>query len=297
MKAMNIKYHFNNDYTRNPRIINDLLLYQIGEMFCANGFIEPHFHGNLYEFSYILSGEGYIATNAIESKVEKGDLYLSMPYELHKITSSETNPLRYCFIAFQFKENSPMDIIFKSNQLTSLNENARLINNPYYGDYFHELFAEIQSTAPYHEEHFEYLLKSFALRVLREFLHTKNNSAHYTHINNSKLLCFSIINYINEHLTDIQSLSDIATDLNYNYSYLSRTFQNTMGQSISSYYINKKLERAKQLLEEEQLTIVEIVEKLHYSSLYVFSKAFKKQYGVSPRAYRKTHLANIEKTT
>jgi AraC-like DNA-binding protein len=292
---MNVKYHFNNDYTREPRPFNDLLLYQIGEMLCIDGSIEPHIHGNLYEFTYILSGEGYIFANTTQTKVGKGDLFLSTPYELHKIISSETSPLRYCFLAFQFIENSPMDIILKSNKLETLDEHSRLINNAYYGDSFHELFTEIQSTLPYTEEYFEYLLKAFVLRVIREFLHIQNTSPYCTHINNSKLLCFSIINYINDHLIEIDSLSNIAKDLNYNYAYLSRVFQNTMGQTISSYYIDKKLERAKQLLEENQLSIVEIVEKLQYSSLYVFSKTFKKKYGISPREYRHLYISKIGK--
>ena len=40
-----------------------------------------------------------------------------------------------------------------------------------------------------------------------------------------------------------------------------------------------------QLLEENRLTVTKIAEMLNYASVYAFSKAFRKHYGLSPRAY------------
>ncbi len=59
-----------------------------------------------------------------------------------------------------------------------------------------------------------------------------------------------------------------------------------MGKSISSYFINKKLELSKELIEQGELSITEIANSLHYSSIYVFSRAFKDKFGICPKEYR-----------
>ena len=57
--------------------------------------------------------------------------------------------------------------------------------------------------------------------------------------------------------------------------------------TLSEYYHTRKLEVARLLIEERKLTISKISQLLNYSSVNAFSNAFKKKYGVSPKAYGK----------
>ena len=93
--------------------------------------------------------------------------------------------------------------------------------------------------------------------------------------------------YLLLNLFRLNRLSDISEDLGYNYSYLSRIFKKTAGQSITEYFLSLKMERAKLLLREKDLSVTEIGETLNYSSVYSFSKAFKARFGISPTDYRK----------
>ena len=95
------------------------------------------------------------------------------------------------------------------------------------------------------------------------------------------------MNYIDTHIFSISSLEDVAETMNYNYSYLSALFRKTTGSTLLSYYHQKRLDVARQLIAEGTMKMTEIAETLNYSSLYSFSRAFKENFGISPKQYAK----------
>ena len=102
------------------------------------------------------------------------------------------------------------------------------------------------------------------------------------------ILCYKIMNYIDTHIFDIKSLSEISNYFNYNYSYLTNLFKKNTGVTIIDYYNNKRFEIARLLINEGKLNLSEISLKLNYSSLYTFSRAYKQKYGVPPKTHKKT---------
>jgi len=75
-------------------------------------------------------------------------------------------------------------------------------------------------------------------------------------------------------------------ELNYNYSYLSNYFSKHLGMTIEKYLINLKIERVKELLTYEELTLSEIAWKLNYSSVQYLSNQFKKITGETVSSFR-----------
>ena len=59
-------------------------------------------------------------------------------------------------------------------------------------------------------------------------------------------------------------------------------------QYVASEAKFQKLEKAKELIFSGKYSLTEIAEKLGYSSIYAFSKAFKKQYGNPPSSFKQT---------
>ncbi len=78
----------------------------------------------------------------------------------------------------------------------------------------------------------------------------------------------------------------LSEKLNYDYSYLSNTFSEVKGITIQQYIIFHKIEKVKELLLYDQLTLTEISFKLHYSSVAHLSNQFKKVTGLSPSFYK-----------
>lgn len=95
-----------------------------------------------------------------------------------------------------------------------------------------------------------------------------------------------------------QNFSDLLTEkLKYDYTYLSNTFSEVSGITIQQFIINHKIERVKEFLLYDQLTLLEISYKLRYSSVAHLSNQFKKVTGLTPTFFKqlkKKRILNLE---
>lgn len=98
-----------------------------------------------------------------------------------------------------------------------------------------------------------------------------------------------IIKYINSTITKDISLSYIANKLNLNYYYVSNMFTKEVGMSFSSYIIDKRLNMAKKLLENDSSKIYEIAKNVGFNDTKHFIKSFKKMFNETPTEYRYKH--------
>lgn len=79
----------------------------------------------------------------------------------------------------------------------------------------------------------------------------------------------------------------IGERLGMDYSYLSDLFSSAQGVTIEQYIILQRVERAKELLVYDELSLQEIARDLGYSSVSHFSNQFKKATGLSPSYYKR----------
>jgi AraC-like DNA-binding protein len=83
------------------------------------------------------------------------------------------------------------------------------------------------------------------------------------------------------------NFSDYLTEkLGYNYTYLANLFSETEGTTIEHFIIIHKIERVKELIIYDELTLTEIAWKLHYSSVSHLSNQFKKITGLTPSFFK-----------
>lgn len=84
------------------------------------------------------------------------------------------------------------------------------------------------------------------------------------------------------------NLSEIlSSSLHKDYSYLSNLFSEVEGITIEKYFINQKIEKAKELLVYDELSLSEIAFQLGYSSVAHLSSQFKKVTGLTPSHFKK----------
>jgi len=81
-------------------------------------------------------------------------------------------------------------------------------------------------------------------------------------------------------------LKEVAEALGYSPSYLSRLVTRHLGRSLTEQVQSRRMEAAKQLLEDPDLSVSAVAEDLGYSDPAHFSRAFSRATGLSPRAYR-----------
>jgi AraC-like DNA-binding protein len=95
-----------------------------------------------------------------------------------------------------------------------------------------------------------------------------------------------MIHYSDE-LPKVNYSDYISDKLNYDYTYLANIFSEVKGITIQQYIIIHKIERVKELILYDELSLTEISYKLHYSSAAHLSNQFKKVTGLTPSFYKK----------
>ncbi len=106
-------------------------------------------------------------------------------------------------------------------------------------------------------------------------------------IEQMKNLVIEKIHYSNEE-TELKWADIISNELNLDYKYLSSLFSSVESITFEQYVINQKIERVKELIVYDELTLSEIAFQLHYSSVAYLSNQFKKITGMSPSQFKKS---------
>lgn len=107
-----------------------------------------------------------------------------------------------------------------------------------------------------------------------------------------KILIIEMIHYGDE-LPSINNSDYISEKLGYDYAYLSNIFSEVKGITIQHFIIIHKIEKVKELLLYDELSLTEISYKLHYSSVGHLSYQFKKITGLTPSYYKQLRNKRI----
>ncbi len=95
-----------------------------------------------------------------------------------------------------------------------------------------------------------------------------------------------------DELVRLKHSEYISQQLNYEYTYLSKLFSEVEGITIEQYIIAQKIEKVKELLVYDELSLSEIAFRLGYSSVAHLSAQFKKVTGLTPSFYKNKSIRN-----
>jgi YesN/AraC family two-component response regulator len=100
-----------------------------------------------------------------------------------------------------------------------------------------------------------------------------------------KNLIVNLVHHQHEYLpTNLSAY--LANELHYEYNYLSNLFSEVENNTIEKYYISQKIEKVKELLIYDELTLNQIANQLGYSSTAYLSSQFKKVTGLTPGYFK-----------
>ena len=125
-----------------------------------------------------------------------------------------------------------------------------------------------------------------------ELVNSLSHYGIYVLSNQKQVLVQRIKNTIKEMLESdklpSQTISQYLADrLNYSYTYLSNLFSEATYTSIENYVILSKVDHAKELMANTDLTLTEIAYRLNYSSVAHLSSQFKKTTGLTPTTFQR----------
>lgn len=128
-------------------------------------------------------------------------------------------------------------------------------------------------------EVFDYLQNSQCNKLIPE-LSTNVSSSNF----------YEILKYIYTNYEDI-NLDSLSAKFNYHRNYLSSMIKKETGMTLSEHIQSVRLERAKNLLCDTNVTVFDIASKIGYTDVSYFNRIFKKMYNVTPKEYRRVYRA------
>lgn len=276
-------YHLNKSFFRDPPEFGDMRLWQIGRMYCTpTTEIPDHVHMNCYELTIVSDGRGEIFTNGIPTAVERGDIYLSLPCDVHRIRSDGEKPLKFDFFAFTVK-NGCFESDFENLAALYGSPNTRLLHDERIRPLISNAIAELEKNQPHGHRLLRSIFEQVLIYTVRGFADIPTVVAE--NVTTPESLCYKMMQYMDTHIYSMKNLEELAMVMGYSYGYLSVLFRRTTGRTLADYYREKRMDTARLLVLENKLTIAQIAEFLNYSSPYALSKAFRNTYGVSPGHY------------
>ena len=100
-----------------------------------------------------------------------------------------------------------------------------------------------------------------------------------------KNVIIELIHY-SEELPKTNFSDYISAKLNHDYTHMANLFSEAQGITIEHYLIRHKIEKVKELIIYDELTLTEIANKMHYSSVAHLSNQFKKVTGLTPSFFK-----------
>ena len=129
------------------------------------------------------------------------------------------------------------------------------------------------------------------LLLLTELAQKGSEQTTQSHHSAHQQVIFEAIRYMNEHITDALSVSEMATHIGYSPSRFNSIFKGFTGRTPHAYYISLKISEAKYMLLNTDKSISEISETLTFSKASKFNTAFKKECHTTPGQFRKNRDA------
>ena len=131
-------------------------------------------------------------------------------------------------------------------------------------------------------------LEIFLINLLRS--HTETNGENKVFLQGKEFSAKpvkSVMEALQNGIYQALTIDDICAQTAYGRAYLFRVFKAATGKTIMEFYAELKIDRAKQLLRENELSVKEIAELLAFNEPNYFTKTFKRVTGLTPTAYKR----------
>lgn len=277
MKNMNKQDFFCTILSKSFEQNSYLNLLQVGYDKCSPGYSYSNYR-DMYIIHFVKQGNGTLEINGEIFNVKPNEAFLLRPNSLTICTADPVNPWQLYFFAFngEFAEYLVEKTVFCKNRVIIKYNDNDICDT--ISDIALELYEKHSSQIHNLELLFK-MLSFFEGENSHSTLDQTSHKQYYQYVYTAK-------KYISMNFANNIKVSDIASHLNINRSYLYKIFKKITGISIEEYIVSVKINEARRLLDETNLSIDEITSIIGYCSSAAFYKAFKQQTGLTPKQYK-----------
>ncbi len=242
-----------------------------------------HSHPDFAEFTLILAGQGICELDGIFYPITKGDLIICNRGILHD-EFSDSQPIALISIAADniHLPGLPENCILPSDTVPLVHLGS---NEPV----FNQLVVLLADMVKGSNMRRDYIIQSLFLALFYLLLDTIDIYCHKISIEADPVigLAHQIRSYVDIHITENISVTEIAAHFSISPSYLARIFKHTIGCPLSKYIIRRRMGEAQSLLLNTKLPISAVAERVGYPNQSYFTKLFTQSFRISPLQYRK----------
>lgn len=237
--------------------------------------IAAHLHYHI-ELAYILDGQTRITVDTESFVVKKGDIFIVFPNQVHRFETIDREKYILFIVNPDIIPEFSKLLISKlptSNVINNIPDDSEIVSLMY-------RIAELQ----YSDETYKdillhgYLLTFFSkLFQKMEFRDTESRDIHVLGM---------ILNYCTNNFSRDLSLSVLEKELHISKYYISHIISNKLKIGFNDYINSLRISNACKYLTKTDKSITEISETVGFNTLRTFNRAFQKQMGITPSAYR-----------
>lgn len=269
--------------------------FEFEKNFKTNG--ESH---DFWELVYAEKESVICSANGKSITVEEGEILFHKPNEQHALSANGKAAPNVFILSFVCKSDAMRFFEDKKLRLDNslvkfiysiLNEGKRTFNIPYSDPNLKKMELLPNPTLG-GEQLIKNYLEIFLINLLR--LQTETEEKNTIFLPNKELSgrpVKEVISLLENNVYSTLTINEICTKAAYGRAYLFRVFKEKTGKTIMEYYLNLKIEKAKQLLRENELSVKEISELLSFNEPNYFTKTFKRITGLTPTAYKRRAMS------
>lgn len=236
-----------------------------------------------YVIHVVLDGQGILYHEGKSFPVFKNQAFIMFPGVAHSYQADYVNPWRYIWIGFhglQAKEFISHTTFSLESPVISLS--AELTQLLYR--------MTVDTIASYKLTYLNELKRqSYILRFLSILLEATTVEEAKPSLLPSSHHAYEVREYLTKNYMNTVKIDALAQAIGISRTYLSSNFQEVFGTSPKAFLMQLRMTKASSLLIHSNSPINEISSLVGYQDSLCFSKSFKKNFGVSPKLYRKLY--------
>jgi len=261
-------------------------IYYLGVNYYENWSTSIHYHDH-FELCYVDEGHSQYKIDKTLYEIQKGQLLLTKPEEIHFGLAGEHLPFKLYYIGFRLER---LHSLYPEFYRIGLQRIASDQNNRV-KEIFDQMISEIKSKAYLSLPMVEGLFQQLLVTTLRNFLAPSLLAEAPPRPLNDAIT--EIMNQLHREVRYDYDPEQLAKSIHISRSHLAREFKNAVGIPLGEYVRHLCLDKAKSELRDTSKAISQIAEELQFSSIHTFSIFFKRFTGQTPTHYRQSTKSNL----
>ena len=241
-----------------------------------NGIVTRDDVHDFPEIFYMAQGQGFTVISGKKLFLKAGQMVIYAPHAIHGGGSGGSAEI----ISFETENPLPSSLF---NQVITLSGEKRLLLS----SMIEQALALLEPRAGIYGMALKQNADPYALQAVKNHLELFLLDLMRPPQTYAMSRMDQVTDYMIQNISRVLTLDKICTDLGFSVATLRRLVQKCCGQSPIAYFNGLKILEAQRLIAQTPLNNTEIAERLGFSSVHHFSKAFKQKTGIAPTEYAK----------